>query len=50
MTAKSYNNILVDVILPKYDGVYGNIIGGAVFMGMSYWSAYLRPSGQQLSN
>jgi len=24
----------------------GNIIGGAVFVGMSYWSAYLRPSGQ----
>jgi formate/nitrite transporter len=22
----------------------GNIIGGAVFVGMSYWSAYLRPS------
>ena len=25
----------------------GNIIGGAVFVGMSYWSAYLRPSGQK---
>jgi formate/nitrite transporter len=24
----------------------GNIIGGAVFVGMSYWSAYLRPFGQ----
>ena len=23
----------------------GNIIGGAVFVGMSYWSAYLRPGG-----
>jgi formate/nitrite transporter len=23
----------------------GNIIGGAVFVGMSYWSAYLRPTG-----
>jgi formate/nitrite transporter FocA (FNT family) len=22
----------------------GNIIGGAVFVGLSYWSAYLRPS------
>ena len=22
----------------------GNIIGGAVFVGMSYWSAYLRPT------
>ncbi|MCK4591604.1 MAG: formate/nitrite transporter family protein, partial [Candidatus Latescibacteria bacterium] len=22
----------------------GNIIGGGVFVGMSYWSAYLRPS------
>jgi formate/nitrite transporter FocA (FNT family) len=21
----------------------GNIIGGAVFVGMSYWGAYLRP-------
>ncbi|OGP85158.1 MAG: hypothetical protein A2Z08_06175 [Deltaproteobacteria bacterium RBG_16_54_11] len=21
----------------------GNIIGGAVFVGMSYWDAYLRP-------
>ena len=25
----------------------GNIIGGAVFVGMSYWSAYLRGSGQK---
>jgi formate/nitrite transporter FocA (FNT family) len=25
----------------------GNIIGGAVFVGMSYWSAYLRTSGQK---
>ncbi len=25
----------------------GNIIGGVVFVGMSYWSAYLRPSGQK---
>ncbi len=24
----------------------GNIIGGAVFVGMSYWSAYLRPAAQ----
>jgi len=22
----------------------GNVIGGAVFVGMSYWGAYLRPS------
>jgi formate/nitrite transporter FocA (FNT family) len=22
----------------------GNIIGGAVFVGMSYWGAYLRPA------
>jgi formate/nitrite transporter FocA (FNT family) len=22
----------------------GNIIGGAVFVGMSYWGAYLRPT------
>ena len=27
----------------------GNIIGGAVFVGMSYWSAYLLPSGQNPS-
>jgi formate/nitrite transporter len=25
----------------------GNIIGGAVFVGMSYWSAYLRPAGEK---
>lgn len=25
----------------------GNIIGGAVFVGMSYWSAYLRPISQR---
>jgi len=25
----------------------GNIIGGAVFVGMSYWSAYLRTGGQK---
>jgi formate/nitrite transporter len=25
----------------------GNIIGGAVFVGMSYWSAYLRGGGQR---
>ena len=25
----------------------GNIIGGAVFVGMSYWSAYLRPVGEK---
>jgi len=23
----------------------GNVIGGAVFVGLSYWSAYLRPTG-----
>jgi formate/nitrite transporter FocA (FNT family) len=22
----------------------GNVIGGAVFVGLSYWSAYLRPA------
>lgn len=27
----------------------GNIIGGALFVGMSYWSAYLRPGGQRPS-
>ena len=27
----------------------GNIIGGAVFVGMSYWGAYLRPSPAQRS-
>ena len=27
----------------------GNIIGGAVFVGMSYWSAYLRPSATRAS-
>jgi formate/nitrite transporter len=27
----------------------GNIIGGAVFVGMSYWGAYLRPSPAQKS-
>jgi formate/nitrite transporter len=25
----------------------GNIIGGAVFVGMSYWSAFLRPAGEK---
>ena len=24
----------------------GNIIGGVVFVGMSYWGAYLRPKGK----
>lgn len=24
----------------------GNIIGGGVFVGMSYWGAYLRPSAE----
>jgi formate/nitrite transporter len=24
----------------------GNILGGAVFVGMSYWGAYLRPTGE----
>jgi formate/nitrite transporter len=27
----------------------GNIIGGAVFVGMSYWSAYLRPAANKAS-
>jgi formate/nitrite transporter FocA (FNT family) len=25
----------------------GNIIGGGVFVGMSYWSAYLRGNNQK---
>ncbi|MFZ1984570.1 MAG: formate/nitrite transporter family protein, partial [Desulfatitalea sp.] len=25
----------------------GNIIGGAVFVGLSYWGAYLRPAAQE---
>jgi formate/nitrite transporter FocA (FNT family) len=24
----------------------GNILGGGVFVGMSYWGAYLRPSNE----
>ena len=27
----------------------GNVIGGGLFVGMSYWGAYLRPSKQQIS-
>ncbi|UCF99349.1 MAG: formate/nitrite transporter family protein [Spirochaetaceae bacterium] len=39
----SWLTFLLKNLLPV---TIGNIIGGAVFVGMSYWSAYLRPSGQ----
>ncbi len=37
----SWGGFLLRNLLPV---TIGNIIGGAVFVGMSYWSAYLRPA------
>jgi formate/nitrite transporter len=37
----SWGRFLLRNLLPV---TIGNIIGGAVFVGMSYWSAYLRPA------
>ncbi|MBN2061215.1 MAG: formate/nitrite transporter family protein [Deltaproteobacteria bacterium] len=36
-----WGNFLLKNLLPV---TIGNIIGGALFVGMGYWSAYLRPS------
>ena len=40
-TSLSWASFLWKNLLPV---TIGNIIGGAVFVGMSYWSAFLRPS------
>ncbi len=37
----SWINLFWKNLLPV---TIGNIIGGAVFVGMSYWGAYVRPS------
>ncbi len=41
LTALNWTNFLLKNLLPV---TIGNIIGGTVFVGMSYWGAYLRPS------
>jgi len=40
-----WGNFLVKNLLPV---TIGNIIGGGLFVGMGYWSAYLRPSPSNL--
>ncbi|MCS7280911.1 MAG: formate/nitrite family transporter [Desulfobacterota bacterium] len=40
----TWGSFLVRNLLPV---TLGNIIGGAVFVGMSYWSAYLKPAESQ---
>ena len=44
MNALNWINFLWKNLLPV---TIGNIIGGAVFVGMSYWGAYLRPVKDQ---
>jgi formate/nitrite transporter len=39
-TSLGWGGFLWDNLVPV---TIGNVIGGAVFVGMSYWSAYLRP-------
>jgi len=41
LSALNWVNLLWKNLLPV---TLGNIIGGAVFVGMSYWGAYVRPS------
>lgn len=40
--ALSWTTIIVNNLIPV---TIGNIIGGAVFVGMSYWGAYMKPAG-----
>jgi formate/nitrite transporter FocA (FNT family) len=40
--ALNWGSFFVKNLIPV---TLGNIIGGVVFVGMSYWSAYLRPAG-----
>jgi len=45
-TSLSWTSFLWKNMVPV---TIGNIIGGAVFVGMSYWGAYLRPvSGDKI--
>lgn len=46
LDALTWANFVWKNLLPV---TIGNIIGGAVFVGMSYWGAYLRPSTAQKS-
>ncbi len=46
LDALTWANFVWKNLLPV---TIGNIIGGAVFVGMSYWGAYLRPSPAQKS-
>ena len=46
LDALTWGNFVWKNLLPV---TIGNIIGGAVFVGMSYWGAYLRPSPAQKS-
>jgi formate transporter len=41
LSALTWVNFLLKNLLPV---TIGNIIGGSVFVGMSYWGAYLRPN------
>lgn len=41
MGALNWSSFLMNNLLPV---TIGNIIGGGVFVGMSYWGAYLRPT------
>jgi len=41
VAALNWFNLFWKNLLPV---TIGNIIGGAVFVGMSYWGAYLRPT------
>jgi len=42
MSILGWGNFIIKNLIPV---TIGNIIGGGVFVGMSYWSAYLRPAG-----
>lgn len=42
MSILGWGNFIIKNLIPV---TIGNIIGGGVFVGMSYWSAYLKPGG-----
>ncbi|MFY9446125.1 MAG: formate/nitrite transporter family protein [Dethiobacteria bacterium] len=41
------SNFFLNNLIPV---TLGNIVGGAIFVGVAYWSAYLRPASSKMAN